>query len=490
MNSATVLTAAHMERAAYVYVRQSSEFQVKNNVERQRLQYALADHARELGFRDITVIDDDLGISGDGVYRPGFEALLEAVCKGKVGLVLSIEASRLSRNGREWHTLLDFCAIVGCLVGDRDRLYDPALIDDRMYLGLRGQFNEMELALFRQRSLESRIALAERGELRMHLPAGYEWVEGAGIEMTPDQRQRDAIHLVFRKFRELGSIRQVFFWFQHKNVEVPVRAPGHGVVWKVLVSSTPIKQILTNPIHAGAYVYGRRRRETVIENGRKRVRQGIMLHDPRDWKVLLRDHHEGYITWQQFRRNQELISENLTKVRGAVRNGPELLTGLLRCGHCDRRIQVRDNGNAIRYRCPGPVRERQDCIAFGAVAVDVAVGEAAIEALQPLGIEAALAAMTVRGTRDDAEVRLAESALAEARYQAERAEAQFNAVEPGNHNVFHNLARKWEGLPCPGSGLRIPVAGARRCTPDRGVDTRRTRSLACAWQRPGAGLEP
>ncbi len=136
MNSATVLTAAHMERAAYVYVRQSSEFQVKNNVERQRLQYALADHARDLGFRDITVIDDDLGITGDGVYRPGFEALLEAVCKGKVGLVLSIEASRLSRNGREWHTLLDFCAIVGCLVGDRNRLYDPALIDDRAYLGL------------------------------------------------------------------------------------------------------------------------------------------------------------------------------------------------------------------------------------------------------------------------------------------------------------------------------------------------------------------
>ena len=444
MNSATVLTAAHMERAAYVYVRQSSEIQVQNNVERQRLQYALSDHARELGFRDITVIDDDLGISGDGVYRPGFEALLEAVCKGKVGLVLSIEASRLSRNGREWHTLLDFCAIVGCLVGDRDRLYDPALIDDRMYLGLRGQFNEMELALFRQRSQESRVALAERGELRMHLPAGYEWVEGAGLEMTPDQRQRDAIRLVFGKFRELGSIRQVFFWFQHENVEVPVRAPGQGVAWKVLVSSTPIKQILTNPIHAGAYVYGRRRQETVVENGRKRVRQGIMQHDPRDWKVLLRDHHEGYITWQQYCRNQELISENLTKVRGAVRNGPELLTGLLRCGHCDRRIQVRDNGGAIRYRCLGSIRERQSCIMFGAVAVDVAVGEAVIAALQPLGIEAALAAMTVRDTRDDAELRLAESALAEARYQAERAEAQFNAVEPGNQNVFHNLARKWE----------------------------------------------
>lgn len=444
MSSATVLTGAHMGRAAYVYVRQSSEFQVQNNVGRQRLQYALADHARELGFRDITVIDDDLGISGDGVYRPGFEALLEAVCKGKVGLVLSIEASRLSRNGREWHTLLDFCAIVGCLVGDRDRLYDPALIDDRMYLGLKGQFNEMELALFRQRSLESRIALAERGELRMHLPAGYEWVDGARLEMTPDQRQRDAIHLVFRKFREFGSIRQVFLWFRGEKVELPVRMPGQAPIWKVPVSAGPVRQILTNPIHAGAYVYGRRRQETVIENGRKRVREGIMQHDPRDWKVLLRDHHEGYITWQRFCRNQELIAENMTTVRGAVRNGPELLTGLLRCGHCDRRIQVRGNGGAIRYCCPGSIRDRQSCIMFGAVAVDAAVGEAMIGALQPLGIEAALEAMAARDTQDDAEVRLAESALAEARYQAERAEAQFNAVEPGNHNVFHNLARKWE----------------------------------------------
>ena len=193
----------------------------------------MSDHAKELGFHDIEVIDEDLGISGAGVHRPGFDALLEAVCKGRVGLVLSIEASRLSRNGREWHTLLDFCAIVGCLVGDRDRLYDPALIDDRMYLGLKGQFNEMELALFRQRSLESRMAMAQRGELFATLPAGYEKVDRNRIEITADQRQRDAIHLVFRKFRELGSIRQVFFWFHRNTVELPVRTPGQGLVWRV-----------------------------------------------------------------------------------------------------------------------------------------------------------------------------------------------------------------------------------------------------------------
>ena len=247
MSSAATLTPAHLERAAYVYVRQSSEFQVRNHVERQRLQYALADHARELGFRAVEVIDEDLGLSGAGVHRPGFDALIEAVCKGRVGLVLSIEASRLSRNGREWHTLLDFCAIVGCLVGDRERLYDPALIDDRMYLGLKGQFNEMELALFRQRSLDSRLAMARRGELFATLPAGYEKVERHRIEMTPDQRQRDAIHLVFRKFRELGSIRQVFFWFHRHAVELPVRAPGQGLVWSVPTSSSRVAQMSDQP---------------------------------------------------------------------------------------------------------------------------------------------------------------------------------------------------------------------------------------------------
>ena len=446
MTSGAVLTTAHRERAAYVYIRQSSDFQVQNHVERQRLQYDLADYAKELGFHTIEVIDEDLGLSGDGVHRPGFDALLEAVCKGMVGLVLAIEASRLSRNGREWHALLDFCAIVGCLVGDRDRLYDPALIDDRMYLGLKGQFNEMELALFRQRSQESRMAMAARGELWTSVAAGYEKVDCHHVEMTPDRRQRDALHLVFRKFLELGSIRQVFLWLQRHRIELPVRAPGEGLDWRVPASPRRISQILTNPIYAGAYAYGRHRQETSIDHhGRKRVRRGVLLRDPGEWTVLLRGHHEGYITWEQFERNQQLIADNMTNVRGAVRNGPELLAGLLRCGHCDRRIQVRDNGKAISYRCLGEKdSERPRCISFGAASVDAAVADAVMRALQPLGMEAALAALTERDGKDKAEIRLAASALSDARYQADRAEAQFQAVEPANRNVVHNLARKWE----------------------------------------------
>ena len=208
-------------------------------------------------------------------------------------------------------------------------------------------------------------------------------------------------------------------------------------------SSRRVAQILTNPIYAGAYAYGRNRQETVLDKGRRRVRRSIAKQDPQQWTVLLREHHDGYITWEQFERNQELLAENMTTVRGAVRNGPELLAGLLRCGHCENRIQVRDSGKAIVYRCQGPRnRERANCISFGAVRVDAAVGTAVMDTLQPLGIEAALAALTARERNDDAAMRLAQSALAEARYQAERAEAQFDAVEPANRNVFHNLVRK------------------------------------------------
>ena len=417
------LNATHLERAAVVYVRQSTDFQVHNHVERQRLQYELTTHAKELGFRTVTVIDDDLGTSASGVHRPGFEKLLTAVCRGEVGLVLSLEASRLSRNGRDWHTLLDFCVIVGCLVGDKTTLYDPALPDDRFFLGMKGNFSEMELAVFRQRSMETLAAMAERGELFLNLPAGYEKVAGGGIEMTPDQRQRDAINLVFGKFAELRSVRQVYLWFRREGVAIPVRILQDGIVWKVPTAGS-LHLMLGNPIYAGAYAFGRRERKTVIENGRKRVLRGIRKRYPRDWTVLHQDRHEGYITWEAFQRNQTLIAGNASRKHGAVRGGAALLAGVLRCGHCERRIQVRDNGKATGYSCPGetPAGGRA-CISFGAVRVDAAVGQAVIDALQPLGVEAALRAMDHQGEAGLAAVRLAQSALTEARYRADRAQA-------------------------------------------------------------------
>lgn len=439
------LTAEHLQRKAIVYVRQSSELQVRRHRERQRLQYALADHARQLGFAEVEIIDEDQGTSGSGVRRPGFDRLLAAVCRREVGAVLSLEASRLARNGRDWHTLLDFCAIVGCLVGDRRQLYDPAAANDRLYLGMTGNFSEAELALFRQRSLESRMELARRGEFFSTLPAGYEKAGRHRIEMTPDRRQRDAIRLVFRKFAELRTVRQVWLWFRKERVEIPVRQlqQGPGVVWKV-PTDTSLYLLLSNPIYAGAYAYGRRRQETVIEDGRKRVRHGIVKADRSEWHVLLRDRHAAYITWEEYERNQELIAANRTKVRGAPRRGRALLAGLLRCGHCTRRMQVRDNGRAVGYDCKGDRGCGGSCLGFGAVRVDAAVGAAVLEAVRPLGVEAALRAWEGRGEEAAAAERLAASALEEARYRADRARAQFDAVEPGNSNVLNTLARRWE----------------------------------------------
>lgn len=438
-----LLRAGHLQRKAFVYVRQSSDFQVRHHVERQKLQYALADHARELGFSRVEVVDEDQGDSGDGRLRLGFDELLAAVCDGQAGLVLSLEASRLARNGRDWHTLLDYCAVMDCLVGDAHKLYDPGHAEDRLYLGMKGSFAEAELALFRQRSLESRMALAQRGELFATLPAGYEKTDRWHIEKTPDQRQRDAIGLLFRKLVELRSVRQVWLWCRREGIRVPVRHHGVGIVWKVPTDSS-LYSLFANPIYAGAYAFGRRYQEVVIEKGRKRVRGGLMKAGPEEWTVLLRERHEGYITWEQYERNRELVRANNSKVRGAARPGRALLAGLLRCGRCTRRMQVRDNGRAVGYTCRGESGNGGSCQSFGAVRADAAVGEAVLAALQPVGVEAALRAWEESCAEGTDRERLARSTLEEARWRAQRAEAQFEAVEPANLNVFRNRERKLE----------------------------------------------
>ncbi|MDE0704935.1 MAG: recombinase family protein [Rhodospirillaceae bacterium] len=437
------LTAGHLARSAIVYIRQSSEIQVRNNVERRKLQYALEGHARALGFAKVEVIDDDLGVSGSGVRRPGFERLLQAVCSGSVGLVLAIEASRLARNGRDWHALLEICAVVGCLVGDRDRIHDPASVDDRAFLGIKGQFADMELAIFRQRSLESREALAERGELFPNLPAGFEKVGRHSIAKTPDQHERDAIDMVFRKFRELRSIRQVHLWFRRRGIRIPVR-DLKGISWRVPHDST-LASMLRHPIYAGAYVYGRRRQEVTVDaSGTKNVRGGIMKPED-EWSVLLRDRHEGYIGWDEYERNRRVIEANAVGNRGAPRAGRALLAGLLCCGRCQRRLQVADNGRSHRYQCEGEARTGgKTCIGFGGARVDAAVSAAVLAAAQPLGVAAALEAFERRDDDASARIRLAASALEEARYKAGRAQAQFDAVDPANSNIFHNLAARWE----------------------------------------------
>ena len=369
------IKADHLAREAIVYVRQSTIDQVINNVESRRRQYGLVERARQLGWANGSVIDDDLGRSGSGVCRPGFEKLLAAICEGRVGAVVSIEASRLARNGRDWHTLLEFCCLVGTLIADEDGVYDPRLANDRLLLGMKGTMSEMELSILRQRAHEALKQKARRGELFTTVAVGYVRSGPDRIDRDPDLRVREALALVFRKFVELQSVRQVHLWFRQERIALP--AVRHGVEgrrleWKSPVYNT-IHHILTNPIYAGAYAYGRSISKTRIENGRKCVTRGLRVERP-EWDVLIRDHHEGYIGWDAFERNQRLIKDNANgkswASRGAVRRGEALLAGLFRCGHCGRKLHVAyggTKGDVARYHCRGASINHgtERCISFG-----------------------------------------------------------------------------------------------------------------------------
>jgi DNA invertase Pin-like site-specific DNA recombinase len=343
------ITTDHLVRSAYVYVRQSTADQLANNLESRRRQYALKERAEALGWQDVVVIDDDLGRSGGGVARKGFERLLVAIGAGNAGAVLAIEASRLARNGRDWHTLLEFCALVGCLLIDEDGVYDPRLVNDRLLLGMKGTFSELELSILRQRSQEALRLKASRGDLHTSVAVGYLRSANDRLEMDPDRRVREAIALVFRKFDEVGSVRQVALWLRQEAILLPTVAygpQGRAVEWHLPRYNT-VHRMLTNPVYAGAYAFGRTVSQIRVEAGRKVIKQGAQRR-PEQWKVLLRDHHSGYITWQQYERNQHLIGDNANMkgamVPGSVRNGGGLLAGLLRCGHCGRKLKVRHNG--------------------------------------------------------------------------------------------------------------------------------------------------
>ena len=446
------ITPEHLARQAVVYIRQSTADQVANNLESQRRQYNLPARARQLGWSDVAVIDDDLGRSGGGVARPGFEKLLAAICAGSVGIVISIEASRLARNGRDWHTLLEFCGLVGTLIADEDGVYDPRHPNDRLLLGMKGTMSEMELSVLRQRSLEALKQKARRGELFMTVAVGYVRIGNNRIEKEPDRRIAEAITLVFAKFTEMQSVRQVHLWFRHERIPLPAvayGAEGRAIEWKLPVYNT-VLHILTNPIYAGAYAFGRTGSRVSIEAGRKKVVRGFKK-ERKDWEVLIPNHHAGYLSWADFERNLSLIADNTNgnpMSRGALRRGEALLAGLLRCGHCGRKLHVAysgTDGNTGRYHCQGGfINHGGDrCISFGGMRIDRDVAAEVIGRLQPLGIEAAFAAQAARSCASEAKRRQVELALEQARYEVGRARRQYDAVDPDNRLVASELETRW-----------------------------------------------
>jgi len=249
------------------------------------------------------VIDDDLGRSGGGSERPGFEKLLAAICEGNVGAVLSIEASRLARNGRDWHTLLEFCGVVDTLIVDEDGVYDPRSPNDRLLLGMKGTMSEMELSKFRQRSIEARKQKARRGELLLAVAVGYTKTDDDRIERNADRRVQDAITLVFARFAELQTIRQVLVWMRQEHIPLPANdRTGRQIQWRLPTYRT-LHSILTNPVYAGAYAFGRRTTRVTIKDGRKRTGRS-WRRDPKAWDVLIKDHHDGVNASLKFVENR------------------------------------------------------------------------------------------------------------------------------------------------------------------------------------------
>ena len=499
------ITPEHRERQAYVYIRQSSPDQLLHNHESRRRQYALVDRARALGWPEVVIVDDDLGRSGDGVERPGFERLLLAICEGRVGIVLAVEASRLARNGRDWHTLLEFCGLVGCLLGDEDGVYDPRLPNDRLLLGMKGTFSELELSILRQRSLEALRQKARRGELFSNVAVGYRKTRHDRIEMDPDLRVREAIASVFRKFHEFGSVRQVHLWLRQEEIRLP--AIEHGslgprIVWKSPVYDT-IRHLLTNPVYAGAYAFGRTGSRVTVRDGRKRVARGYRRVQA-EWEVLLPDHHEGYISWEQFERNQRLIADNANSkgpmARGSVRRGDALLAGLLRCGHCGRRLRVAYSGTdafCVRYYCRGAQlgRGTERCISIGGLRVDAAVSAELLRVLAPLGVEAALRAIEARAADNSDVRRQAELALRQARYEAELARRQYDAVDPDNRLVASELERRWNDRLVEVHRLEQQLAELETAKPAMPTAEERAQIIALGadiealWHHPGTRAE-
>lgn len=443
----------HRQRKAIVYLRQSSISQVKHNRESQRLQYALATRARALGFANVSIIDTDLGISAaTGSQRPGFQQLLAEVALGDVGIIFSRELSRLSRTDKDWCHLMEICQLFNTLIGDDDSIYDPSQCDDQLVLGIKGTLSVAELNVIRLRLLQGKEAKAKRGELFGTVAPGY-IRDGDSLVKDPNCRIQEAIALVFAKFLEVGSIRQTYAWFLHNNIELPANKGVNGtmqIVWK-LPAQTYISGILHNPVYAGAYAYGRRPVEKVLVQGIVKKRQRSIL-TPEDTRILLKDRHEGYISWETYERVQAMIANNGTNFQAdesilAVREGAGLLTGLLRCGRCGHKLQVRywgRQGTIPRYLCYGSYNTTGSyCIGFGGKTVDQRIGDEVCQVLSPAGTCASLLAIEQISTDNDDHLRSLQRQRQQVEYEAKRAFAQYDQVDPNNRLVAQTLEQRW-----------------------------------------------
>src|SRR5580704_272251 len=454
MTNADLLPAAVLKRKAVVYVRQSTPTQVQTNLESQRRQYDLVEVARRHGFVDIEVIDDDLGRSASGsVDRPGFERLVASVCAGDVGAVLCFDASRLSRNGRDWHHLLELCGLVQARVIDVEGVYNPCRPNDRLLLGMKGSISEFELGVLRARMLDAARSKASRGELRISVPFGYIWHREGGLGLDPNLRLQEVIRLIFTRFRELGSARQVLLSMKADQIHFP-RPSDEGRMtsfeWMPIRYRNVIA-VLKNPFYAGVYVYGKSEKRTSIVEGRARRSYG---HGKPigTWEVMIKDHHKGYIDWAEYERNQKQLAFNNYGRAGGTksgRGGRALLSGTMTCGRCGRRLSVAYTGNPQSrpvYRCvkPNLMMGLPRCMTFGGPRIDSAIARELLRAVEPMAIEAAFKAERMHREQQEEQQRILDLELRQARYEGSLAERRYAACDPDNRLIAAQLEKNWE----------------------------------------------
>jgi DNA invertase Pin-like site-specific DNA recombinase len=443
----------HLERLAIVYVRQSSTKQVVENIESTQLQYKLVDRASALGWprERINVIDEDLGISGRSIEgRVGFQRLLAEVSLEHVGMVLGIEMSRLARSCRDWHQLLELCAVFGTLLGDADGVYDPRDYNDRLLLGLKGTMSEAELHVLQGRLRAGQLNKARRGQYFSHAPIGYVRTANA-LELEPDEQARHVVQLIFDKFAELGSMAGVRRYLRQHNIRIGVREHRGGnrgqLTWRPVNQAT-LLGILHHPVYAGAYVYGRR------ETNPKKVvpgkpSRGRRWARPADWEVLIKDQLPAYIGWEQWEKNQEKLAKNSARYQaGGAPRGRSLLAGRVICGRCGRRMSVCYSGlSKARFTCDMSRNQwgQPQCQSFNARPLHELIERQLLLALSPASIDLSMSAARQIETDREHVARHHRQAVERARYQSELARGRYESVDHKNRLVAAELERRWEG---------------------------------------------
>jgi DNA invertase Pin-like site-specific DNA recombinase len=440
---------AHLARKAVVYIRQSTPHQVVSNQESLRLQYALRQRARELGWHeaDIDVIDADLGLSGaSAAQRSGFKELVGRVGLSEIGLILSIDVTRLARNCSDWYPLLDICGLRGCLIADRDGVYDPGSANGRLLLGLKGTISELELHTIRSRLTAGLLAKAERGELALTLPIGFMRDPSGVVVRDPNMAVQERLRLVFEMFLKLSTVAKVMRMLNERGLDLP-RRDRHGDLCWTRATVSSVAAILKNPAYAGAFVYGRTRMRSVAREGASRAKAPRPIEE---WRIVVKDRYPAYIDWPTYERIRAVIRDNRaeymrTKTRGAPRDGDLLLHGIAGCARCGHKMYVRYKGGGA-YVC-NHLRSTEglpNCQHIRAARIDAAVADAFLSALAPAELDALSRARRTQVQMDTALRASAERQLERKQYAAALAERQFNKVDPDNRLVAAELERRWE----------------------------------------------